>query len=86
MEPGQVQGHFHTLLHLDPGHGAVTAEGPDPDLGGIYMSTDGVSHPICTALSLSNLPQSRGCELQLQANALMSPNIPDEGSVEDRQF
>lgn len=73
-------------MHLDPGHGAITAEGPDPDLSGIYMATDGVGHPIRTALAWPDLPQSRGCELQLQANALMGSDIPDEGSVEDGQF
>lgn len=85
MEPRQVQGHFHALLHLDPGHGAIAAEGSDFDHGGIGAAADGVSDSIWAALPGPDLPQARHGKLQLQTDALVSLDVPDESSVEGGQ-
>ena len=63
-EPREVQGHFHSLLHFDPGHSAVAAEGSDPDHRGANAAADAMSDSIRAALPRPDLPQAREGELQ----------------------
>lgn len=65
VEPWQVQGHFHSLLHLDPGHSAVAAEGSNPDQRGVDSAADAVRDSIRAALPGPNLPQAWMGKLQL---------------------
>lgn len=59
VEPRQVQGQVHSLLHLDPGHSAVAAEGPNPDhRAGVDAAADAVSDSIRAVLRQPNLPQA----------------------------
>lgn len=59
MEPRQVQSQVHSLLHLDPGHSAIAAEGSDLDhRAGVDAATDTVSDSIRAVLQRPNLPQA----------------------------
>lgn len=59
VEPRQVQGQVHSLLHLDPGHSAVAAECPDLDhRAGVDAAADAVSDSIQAALRRPDLPQA----------------------------
>lgn len=64
VEPREGQGHFHSLLHFDPGHSAVAAEGSDPDHLGVNAAADAVSDSVRAALPQPDLPQAREGELQ----------------------
>lgn len=85
VEPRQVQGHFHPFLHFDAGHSAVAAEGSDPDHGGVDAAADVVSDSVRAAHARLHLPQARSRELQLEADALVGFDVPDESSVEGGQ-
>lgn len=66
-----MQSHLHPFLHLDPGHSAIAAEGPNLDSSGIDVAidvaldvaADGVCDSIRAALPRANLSQAREGEL-----------------------